>query len=86
MHDLQKVGGSDGQPPMQHETAPEKRVWPVKAKMLEHGVEDVDEDILTVEWAVAEGSPGKAIGATGNGVVFVGPVLSLGRTFLHDEC
>ena len=48
--------------------------------MLEQGVEDVEEDILTVEWAVAEGSPGKAIGATGNGVVFVGAGLGLSCT------
>ncbi|CAE7648751.1 pikAII, partial [Symbiodinium sp. KB8] len=48
-----------------------------EAKMLEQGVEDVEEDILTVEWAVAEGSPGKAIGATGNGVVFVGAAEKL---------
>ena len=52
--------------------------------MLQQATDDVEEDILEVEWTAMEGKLGEVKDPTGKGITFVGVDLRRGRSFAHQ--
>ncbi|CAE7306072.1 ppsC [Symbiodinium microadriaticum] len=83
-----KLCKQDGTAMLGFETLRFREVRPEHiAKMLQQATDDVEEDILEVDWVPMEGALGKAKDSTGKGILFVGAApRSVHDTSMVKKC